>query len=75
MLLLFLFFFSLNSIYLQSHLHELYVRYTMNPFSKLRSPIQSRVFNEGIFEMAREFNAGAVKRATSSHVDDGMSWM
>lgn len=61
---------------LQSQLHELYVRYTMNPFSKLRSPIQSRVFDEGINEMARQFNAGAVQRASAGgQVDDGMSWM
>lgn len=49
----------------------------MNPFSKLRSPIQSRVFDEGINEMARQFNAGAVQRASAGcgQVDDGMSWM
>jgi hypothetical protein len=63
----------------QSHLHELYVRYTMNPFSKLRSQIQSRVFDEGIYEMARQFNVEAVVRARN--VDnggssmDGLSWM
>jgi hypothetical protein len=51
----------------------------MNPFSKLRSPIQSRVFDEGIYEMARQFNVEAVVRARN--VDnggssmDGLSWM
>ena len=59
--------------YKKSHLHELYVRYTMNPFSKLRSPIQSRVFDEGVYEMAREFNVAAVERAKM--VEDGMNWM
>jgi len=60
-----------------SHLHELYVRYTLNPFSKLRSPIQSRVFDQGILEMARSFNEKAVKtaREEEASLEESLSWM
>lgn len=50
----------------------------MNPFSKLKSPIQSRMFDEGIREMAREFNTGAIKMASAGSggfVEDGINWM
>lgn len=46
-------------------LHELYVRHTMNPFSKLRSPIQSRIFDEGIVRMAQLFNSSALEKVMS----------
>ena len=62
-----------RSMNTKTKLHELYVRYTMNPFSKLRSPIQSRAFDEGINEMARGFNAVAIKRASND--ENNLSWM
>mmetsp|Transcript_37479 Transcript_37479/g.79997 ORF Transcript_37479/g.79997 Transcript_37479/m.79997 type:complete len:351 (-) Transcript_37479:313-1365(-) len=48
-----------------AQLHELYVRHTMNPFSKLRSPIQSRAFDEGIIRMAHSFNNSALEKVLS----------
>ncbi len=41
---------------LQTQLHDLYVRYTMNPFSRLRSPICSIKFDDGVISLARSFN-------------------
>ena len=60
----------------QAQLHELYVRYTMNPFSKLRSPIQSRAFDNGIIKMASSFNSSAMEQISLSleegQCDDGV---
>jgi len=67
-----------------AQLHELYVRHTMNPFSKLRAPIQSRIFDEGIVRMAQSFNSSALEKVLSSeggHVggsidgSNGLVWM
>lgn len=49
----------------QAKVHDLYVRHTMNPFSKLRGPIKSRVFDEGIVEMAQSFNKTALAQIPS----------
>jgi len=66
----------------KSHLHELYVRYTLNPFSKLRGPIQSRGFDRGILEMARSFNEKAVMTVGDGNegrmeasLEESLSWM
>ena len=32
----------------------------MNPFSQLRSPIQSKIFDNGIVNMAKSFNTAAL---------------
>lgn len=68
-----------------AELHELYVRHTMNPFSKLRSPIQSRMFNQGVIQMAQSFNASALEKVLSLNIhavgdvlkntSDGLQWM
>eukprot|EP00804_Cyclotella_cryptica_P025428 CCRYP_017194-RA/>CCRYP_017194-RA protein AED:0.03 eAED:0.03 QI:84/1/1/1/1/1/3/370/339 len=69
-----------------SHLHELYVRYTLNPFTKLRSPIQSRAFDRGIIDMAQSFNEKAWKcvceergvecgSSSSLLLEGSLSWM
>jgi hypothetical protein len=47
----------------------------MNPFSKLRSPIQSRVFDKGILDMAQSFNGSAMKRAMLERGNGELSWM
>ena len=38
----------------------------MNPFSKLRSPIQSRAFDNGIIKMASSFNGSAMEQISLS---------
>jgi len=61
-----------------AQLHELYVRYTMNPFSQLRSPIQSKVFDKGIVNMASSFNSAALDQSSSGgegEGKDGLNWM
>lgn len=67
-----------------AQLHELYVRYTLNPFSQLRSPIQSRVFDKGIVRMAESFNSSALEQVSSveggylsggSKKNNGLVWM
>ncbi|KAL7489636.1 hypothetical protein ACHAW6_015324 [Cyclotella cf. meneghiniana] len=62
-----------------SRLHELYVQYTLNPFSKLRGPIRSRAFDGGILEMARSFNEKAMRMAgeetTVASLEESLSWM
>mmetsp|Transcript_22130 Transcript_22130/g.48135 ORF Transcript_22130/g.48135 Transcript_22130/m.48135 type:complete len:172 (-) Transcript_22130:187-702(-) len=53
----------------QAQLHELYVRHTMNPFSQLRSPIQSSIFDKGIVQMAQSFNSLALEQISSVEGD------
>ena len=75
-------YFALNK---QARLHELYVRHTMNPFSKLRSPIRSRMFDKGIIEMAQWFNTSSLEKVLSldthdvvvksQNIGDGLEWM
>mmetsp|Transcript_19137 Transcript_19137/g.40207 ORF Transcript_19137/g.40207 Transcript_19137/m.40207 type:complete len:114 (+) Transcript_19137:980-1321(+) len=50
-------------------LHDLYVRHTMNPFSKIRGAIKSRVFDKGIVEVATSFNKTAMAQAISTDED------
>ena len=66
---------ELKSIFAQ--LHDLYVRYTMNPFTKLRGPIKSHVFDKGIGEIAKSFNSSAIEQATLSgeHHGEELAWM
>ena len=57
----------------------------MNPFSKLRSTIKSRVFDAGIVEMAKSFNNTALAEVLSFDgiggqlnakiTDDSLAWM
>lgn len=60
-----------------AQLHDLYVRYTMNPFTKLRGPIKSRVFDNGIEEIARAFNSSAIEQAAQNGEanGEGLAWM
>mmetsp|Transcript_30567 Transcript_30567/g.56481 ORF Transcript_30567/g.56481 Transcript_30567/m.56481 type:complete len:364 (+) Transcript_30567:100-1191(+) len=67
-----------------AQLHELYVRHTMNPFSKLRSPIQSPIFDKGIVQMAQSFNSSALEKVLSleggyvggsNNRSNGLVWM
>ncbi|KAL7538080.1 hypothetical protein ACHAXR_008280 [Thalassiosira sp. AJA248-18] len=64
-----------------AQLHELYVRHTMNPFSRLRGPIQSRIFDKGIVQMAQSFNSAALQQISSSfggrgfNNSNGLVWM
>ena len=60
-----------------AQLHDLYVRYTMNPFTKLRGPIKSRAFDNGIGEIARAFNSSAVEQAVQNGEanGEGLTWM
>jgi hypothetical protein len=61
-----------------AQLHDLYVRYTMNPFTKLRGPIKSRVFDQGIGEIARSFNSSAIEQAVQNgeaNNGEGLAWM
>ncbi|KAL7442548.1 hypothetical protein ACHAXM_008444 [Skeletonema potamos] len=60
-----------------AQLHDLYVRYTMNPFTKLRGPIKSRVFDQGIDEIARSFNSSAIEQAAQNGeaTGEGLAWM
>jgi len=53
------------------HLHELYVRYSMNPFSQLRGAIRSESFEKGIVGMANSFNDLAIEDANGSD----LAWM
>ncbi len=55
----------------QARLHDLYVRHAMNPFSQLRGPVRSRIFDDGITEMARSFNGSALEQVSK----DGLAWM
>lgn len=66
---------ELKTIFAQ--LHDLYVRYTMNPFTKLRGPIKSGVFDSGIGEIARSFNSSAIEQAVQSGEvnGEGLAWM
>lgn len=41
---------------IKTQLHDLYVRHTMNPFSRLRSPICSIKFDDGVIALARSVN-------------------
>eukprot|EP00573_Skeletonema_grethae_P000492 CAMPEP_0201688752 /NCGR_PEP_ID=MMETSP0578-20130828/2470_1 /ASSEMBLY_ACC=CAM_ASM_000663 /TAXON_ID=267565 /ORGANISM="Skeletonema grethea, Strain CCMP 1804" /LENGTH=345 /DNA_ID=CAMNT_0048173193 /DNA_START=66 /DNA_END=1100 /DNA_ORIENTATION=- len=65
---------ELKTIFAQ--LHDLYVRYTMNPFTKLRGPIKSGVFDSGIGEIARAFNSSAIEQAVQSGEanGEGLAW-
>ena len=50
----------------------------MNPFSQLRSPIQSKVFDKGILKMAGSFNSAATDQTASSEMHkekNGLVWM
>ena len=60
-----------------AQLHDLYVRYTMNPFTKLRGPITSGVFDKGIGEIASSFNSSAIEQAAQSGEANGggLAWM
>jgi hypothetical protein len=60
-----------------ARLHELYVCYTMNPFTKLRGPINSRAFDNGIDEIALSFNSSAIEQAMENGEEssDGLAWM
>eukprot|EP00985_Skeletonema_marinoi_P023769 scaffold15998_cov137-Skeletonema_marinoi.AAC.1 len=60
-----------------AQLHDLYVRYTMNPFTKLRGPIKSGVFDKGIGEIASSFNSSAIEQAAQSGEanGEGLAWM
>lgn len=79
---------ELKAIFAQ--LHELYVRYHMNPFSKLRSPIKSKAFDLGIVQTAFAFNDTAAvspplvaptlsskarSAAVSGTADRSLEWM
>ena len=37
----------------------------MNPFSQLRSPIHSKIFDNGIVNMAQSFNTAALEQTLS----------
>jgi len=39
-----------------ANLHNLYVEYTLNPFTKLKSPIVSHRFESKVVELAKSFN-------------------
>ena len=58
-----------------AQLHDLYVRYNMNPFTKLRGPIKSHAFDKGIAEIARSFNSGAIEQAIQTGEAEGLAWM
>lgn len=64
---------DLKAIFAQ--LHDLYVRYNMNPFTKLRGPIKSHAFDKGITEIARSFNSGAIEQAIQTGEVGGLAWM
>ncbi|KAL7459408.1 hypothetical protein ACHAWC_011612 [Mediolabrus comicus] len=58
-----------------AQLHDLYVRYNMNPFAKLRGPIKSHAFDKGIAEIARSFNSDAIEQAIQTGEAEGLAWM
>lgn len=60
-----------------AQVHDLYVRYNMNPFTKLRGPIKSHVFDKGIGEIARSFNSSAIEQASQNGEanGEGLAWM
>lgn len=58
-----------------AQLHDLYVRYNMNPFTKLRGPIKSHAFDKGIAEIARSFNSDAIEQAIQTGEAEGLAWM
>lgn len=43
----------------------------MNPFSQLRSPIQSKIFDNGIVNMAQSFNTAALEQMPSKEEGGG----
>lgn len=42
-------------------IHELYVHYTMNPFSKIQGKVISKRFNQGVKDAVAEYNGATTK--------------
>lgn len=55
------------------------MRHTMNPFSRLRSPIQSGTFDKGIMQMAESFNSSVLEQLKDGESGggsvEGLVWM
>ena len=55
------------------------MRHTMNPFSRLRSPIQSGTFDKGIVQMAESFNSSVLEQlkdgGSGGGSAEGLVWM
>ena len=54
---------------MQGHLHDLYVEYTLNPFSPLRGKILSKRFDDGISKHVVTYNSKVIKTG------DTVSWV
>jgi Sedlin, N-terminal conserved region len=51
---------------MQSKLHELFIQYTLNPFTKLRDPIVSERFDKSVADAVEIYNESAKQRRSGS---------